>query len=345
MIQNTPAHKRFIDLYLNWKLVQDRLSRYKHIRDAYPLDFLQSCSKSSPYYCHYLAWRLGTWLDDEFFLYFNDLLEFGASLENWKNNKSLLSSCIFDDFWGLLWQLQVAKFFSERNNSDTIWMKSGPDLRIGNGGNIFYVECYTYRKSFGINEFISELFHNIHPQIRVYHSSCIKFSLPRKGVSEIDYFLDQLFKPYLIPEFLATKLLEAQIEYPVLLPIPEGIENFKVYLEGDDGSKYVPDKNAAGSPELYLEHVIAEALNNKRNSNQLQTHRPNLLVVNYLLDTDFQMALNRQLFLSEDMPIPDISNVFDGVLIAACGINEGLSKSGFQVTARQNHPVSDLLRS
>ena len=342
MTKKTPAHKTLIDQFLNWELVQERLSRYEHIGIAYPFEFLQSCSNTSPYYCHYLAWRLGTWNSDEFFRYFNDLLDYGSSLQNWANNKNLIRSCNYDDFWGLLWQLQVAKFFSEQEISDITWMKAGPDLKIHIGKQYFFAECYTYRKSFALSEFIEELFFHVHPHVRVSHTSCLKFSLPRKGASDIEYFLDELFNPYLYSDFLESKLQEARVEYPVPLPIPKGAVNFSIYLEGPEHSKYIPSTNAAGPPELYLEHVITEAINNKRKENQLHAHHPNLLVVNCSLDTDFQIALNRQLELGIDMPVVDLGNEFDGVLITACGIDENLSKSGFIMTTRQDHPVRNF---
>jgi hypothetical protein len=343
-INQIPAHKIFINRYLDWELVQVRLLRYEHIRTAYPLDFLLTCSDSSPYYCHYIAWRLGTWKSENFFEYFNELLGFGASICNWAEKKSLLNSCSFDDFWGLIWELQVAKFFSNRGATSVSWMTSGPDLKIVDNDKSFYVECYTYRKSFAVEEFISELFLHIHPQIRVEHVSCLKFSLPRKGASEIECFLNELFKPYLIPGFLEGKLKESHVKYPVIMPKPEGTLNFCVYIEGEDVENYNPGiiVNATGPPELYLEHSITEALNNKRESNGLHKHHPNLLAINFLLGTDFQMAFNRQVYLKQEIPIPELGNEIDSVLLAVCGIDAPLSMHNVHLAIGQNHAISGL---
>ena len=69
--------------YLNWDKVSDRLSRYEYIGKHYNLRDLQNGSGKSPYYCHYLAWRLGTWEDEKSFTFFNELLKHGSLLPNW----------------------------------------------------------------------------------------------------------------------------------------------------------------------------------------------------------------------------------------------------------------------
>src|SRR5574337_25180 len=108
MIIQEPAHKIFIHKFLDWNKVQERLRRYKNIANHYDIKYLKECSDKPPYYCHYLAWRLGTWETEPLFQFLDDLLALGSSLANWESNKNLLKSCNFDDFWGLVWQLQMA---------------------------------------------------------------------------------------------------------------------------------------------------------------------------------------------------------------------------------------------
>lgn len=337
----SPAHKTFIDRYINWKLVEERLSRYKHTEAAYPLKHLQDCSNKPPYYAHYFAWRLGTWKDESFFKFFDNLLAVGASMDNWGSNKNLLRSHKFDDFWGLIWQLQVAKFFVEKEDTCVAWMKSGPDLKVTIKDKEFYVECYTYRKSFGLEEFVEELLQYIHPSIRVGHIPCSKFSLPKDNA--IERFLDELFELYLNPAFLPTKLAEAEIEHPVKLASPKEIENFEVYLEGNNDSKYVAGENAIGHTEIYLNHAIQEALRNKELSNKLESHRPNLLAINYLLDQGFQIAYHRQIDLGKEVQVPNLGTIIDGVLLAACGIGKDLSMGdGVFLDTKKNHPIIDI---
>jgi len=288
---------------------------------------------------------MGTWGTESLFEFFDALLAHGASLRNWGSNRNLLRSCSFDDFWGLIWQLQVAQLLSH-NGIEAEWMKSGPDLKALSRSGIFYIECYTYRKSFAIKEFIEEVFRHIHPQIRVRHVPCVHFSLPKDSAG-METCLDELFRPYLNPGFVESKAREAEVEYPILLQMPQSINNLYVYMEGSDPTNYIPGKlpMGTGDPERYLRHAIEEALNNKRGSNQLQNHHPNLLAVNYLLDTDFQMSLNRQRDLRKPIPLSDLGPAFDSVLLAACGIDEHLSvgRVYLKVQPGQAHPIPSVL--
>jgi hypothetical protein len=285
-------------------------------------------------------------MSEELFKFLDDLFATGASLKNWDSNKNLLRSCSFDDFWGLIWQLQIAKLFCDKQAVQVEWMKSGPDLKVKIDDKAFFVECYTYRKCFGIEAFIEELCNHINQKIRVKHALCIQFGLPNDAAS-LEIFLNELFTPYLDSAFLQSKLNEAQFEYPILLPIPNGADNFYVYVEGSDANKYVPGRipSATGDPEVYLEHVMEEALNNKRNSNRIADHRPNLLGINYLLDQGFQMALNRQRDLGLTMPTPEFGTTFDMVLFVACGIDEIPLVHNYLLATRpgQEHPALGLL--
>ncbi|MEW5948458.1 MAG: hypothetical protein AB1711_03495 [Thermodesulfobacteriota bacterium] len=340
------AQEILIKRYLDWGKVKERLLRYKYIGSQYKINWLQHCSKKGPYFCHYLAWRLGTWEDESWFEFFDGLLANGVSISNWNSNKNLLKSCNFDEFWGLVWQLQVAKFFSDEEGLNIKWMRSGPDLEVVTEKGPFYVECYTYRKSFGIEEFIKELLGHIDPRIRVGHTSCIKFSLPKN--SDTEGFLDDVFRPYLDTEFLQREIRQAQLEYPVLLPRPNGAENLLIYIEGDNPNNYVPGRlgSGMGDPEKYLKHAIKEALGNKRYSNRLQNHHPNLLAVNFLLGEDLQSALHRQIRLNREVPVPDLDSTFDGVFLTACGIDEALSIDKMHLKIKQkdhqDHPIFDI---
>ena len=336
-----PAHKIFIHNFLDWNKVQDRLSRYD-------IKYLKECSDKPPYYCHYLAWRLGTWETESLFQFLDDLLALGSSLTNWKSNKNLLQSCNFDDFWGLVWQLQMAKYFSIKKNINIEWMSSGPDLKITTGKEDIFIECYTQRKSFGLEAFIQEIFEHIHPSIKVEHTPYIIFSLPKD--SEIEKFLNTIFTPYIDSAFLKTKLKEVEKEYPVRLPVPEGAKNFNISLEGDDPDKYVSGNNACGDPENCLETFIREALGNKKSSNNLKIFHPNILAVNFLLGEDFQTAFSRQNYANNPVPLPFPNNhPYDGVLLSICGINEiptferRSEKSFLWIKQDLKHPIEAIL--
>ena len=107
-----PAQKRFVDSLISWDLVRRRLDRYPAIRSAFPLDLLAQRRESEPYFCHYMAWRLGTWTNESVMSRLDDLLEAASRLPNWSSERGLLESAEFGDFWSLLWQLQVAEYLA-----------------------------------------------------------------------------------------------------------------------------------------------------------------------------------------------------------------------------------------
>lgn len=290
-----PAQKILVRKYLDWNKVSDRLSLYKYIGQHYSLTAIQDCSGKSPYYCHYLSWRLGTWLNEDVFIFLNELLKNGSELPNWNKkigNEPPNRRYEYKNFFHFLWELQVAKFFSEIKGVSVEWMTSGPDIKISSKGETFYIDCYTFTKSFAIELFIEELLLQIHHSIRVLHTSCIKFSLPKDN--EVRNFLDEIFRPYIDSHFIESKVKEAEKGYPVMLPTPRGIDNFYIYMEGNNPNKYIPGRlpNASGRPEDYLLICFKEAILAKQK--QLNNYHPNILAVNYLLSRDFQMAANRQ---------------------------------------------------
>jgi hypothetical protein len=61
-----PAHLTIIKKNLDWDIVQERIQRFKHIAEIFPLVELQKCSGKAPYFCHYMGWRLGTWQNKSF---------------------------------------------------------------------------------------------------------------------------------------------------------------------------------------------------------------------------------------------------------------------------------------
>lgn len=107
-------------------------------------------------------------------------------------------------------------------------------------------------------------------------------------------------------------------------------------MVGSNAGKYVPGivPSATGDPEIYLRHAMEEALNNKRNSNRIAEHRPNLLAINYLLDQGFQMAFNRLRDLGLTVPTLEFGNTFDMALFIACGIDQNPSAYNYHVQTR-----------
>jgi hypothetical protein len=341
------AQEFFVQKFLNWEKVRERLDKYPNIRSQFPEKTINSCSHNSPYYCHYMAWRLGVWEGEDFFVYFDQLLENGISIKNWSSKKSQLHNCDFDDFWGLIWELQVADLFQKTWGTGMEWTTSGPDLKIFTEHGPFYVECYTYRKSFTLLEFIEELFTQIDYHLRVRHNLFLPVDLP-KDTEEINSFLNSLFQMFLNPDFLAAKLVEAAREYPIPIKVDgySGLRNVLLCVEGDNPKAYSPMKDpfiGTGDPEQYLCIALKEALNNKRKSNQIEKNRPNLLAVNYLLSPDYQTALGLRK-INQHM-LPDLGEEYDAVLFAAMGIDGRITANSSFVEMKENlsQSIKDLI--
>jgi len=331
-----PAHKTLIDRYLSWDLVKERLGRYKNISAFFKLADLQDCANRAPFYCHYLAWRLGTWEDEEWFEFFDTLLGNAAKLPGW-NRTRIPQGCEFENFWSFLWELQVAQMFSNHQAS-VEWTHSGPDLKVNSTSGQFFVECTIYRKSFGLEDFIGELLAHIHFQIHVRHIPFTIFSLPKN--KNLEPFLDELCRPFLDDSFLEKKLKEVEEISPVRLPTPHETENLYIFIENHNAKNFNPDQPwaATGSPENFLDVNVKEVLDNKRSSNELKLHRPNLLAVNLLLGVDFQLANA----VRGTIPTPNLGTEFDGVFFTACGIDNIPLLNAF-IHFYDNHPIKELL--
>jgi len=67
--------KYFVHKFINWEKVEERLSKYKYIDKYFPISTLKSekFTEKPPFYCHYLAWRLGVWHNEDSFENFNYL--------------------------------------------------------------------------------------------------------------------------------------------------------------------------------------------------------------------------------------------------------------------------------
>ena len=181
--EHPPAQRQFVHQYINWFRVAARLKRYPAIERNFPLAVLKGGCENPPYYCHYMAWRLGVWWNESNFERLEELLCCAEKLPCWRDEKSLLYSPEFGDFWSLIWQLQIAEHLC-KVGTDVRWAKSGPDLSVRIDGKRWHVECYVLRKSFGLIEFLEELLQQIDPKIRVQYDPCLPFRLPQNGEGE-----------------------------------------------------------------------------------------------------------------------------------------------------------------
>jgi hypothetical protein len=206
----------------------------------------------------------------------------------------------------------------------------------------FFVECTTYHKSFGLEEFVNELFRCIDTEIGVVHPPFLQFSLPKNN--EIEAFLDELFEPYLDPSFLPGKIEEVQLQSPLLLPTPPTAKNLYAYLENYKAPKQDFELKqrlwATGDPESFLQKAVSEVIHNKASANELARNRPNLLMVNFLLGTDWQLA--RAL---RPLQKPELGETLDGILLAACGIDDTPAfKNSFIYLRDNSHPIEHFVK-
>lgn len=332
-----PSQKVLIHRILDWHLLERRLRRYASIQRAFTIDDLEACKEKPPYFCHYLAWRLGTWTDESWFEFFDTLLARAMRMPAWTKRR-VPKGCDFGNFWAFVWELEVAAFFAELTSpSDIEWQTSGPDLKVGVDGACFFVECTTYHKSFGLEQFINSLLGHVDPNLRAVHTPCLKFSLPNIDIAG---FLDQLLQPLLDPDFLRLKSTEAKLQSPVLLPVPTEAQNLYLYMEDVAAKSLSPHQPwaTAGDPEAFLQVALREVIEGKAAQNNLANSRPNLLAVSYLLSRDFQLATALR-----PLPAVHIGPALDGVLITACGIDQlpSIDSSFIHLTA--DHPAVPLL--
>jgi hypothetical protein len=336
-----PSQRILVHRYLDWKLVEKRLQNYPHINSIFPIDGLKKCSEKPPYFCHYLAWRLGTWNDEDWFAYFDDLLSQGMKLGGWSYQR-VPQGCEFDNFWSFIWELEVAVYFINMKKAPSvIWLPSGPDMKVELEGNLFYVECTTYHKSFGIEIFIKSLLQMVDLRLSATHIPCIKFSLQKINLNT---FLDELFNPFIDPEFLSNINIKANQRSPIIIPTPNGVENLYIIFDEPNAKEMNMNQpwTGAGDPEQFINLALKEVLEYKASQNNLKSYHPNLLAINYLLGMDFQLALTlRSTSIREVSINPEI----DALFICACGIDELPSGKKLLTSIEPTHPAKALLTS
>ena len=298
------------------------------------MKMMEKRSEKPPYFCHYMSWRLGTWEDESQFQRLEEMLCRAESIPNWAHEKkSFVNSAEFADFWSLVWQLQVAEHLCHVG-TNVQWVKTGqknpgPDLSVDMEGSTWFVECYVFRKSFGLLKFLEELLRKIDADVEVDYDLCLKFSLPSD--SERYEFLDGILSPFLDPDYLPTKKKQAEKESPVIL-YENPHSSLVIYIEADDIDAHNPSimQKQTGEPKLYVDQVLKEVITAKKLSNDLEHHHPNILAVNFMLSTDFTLAESYQL------PPPTIPSLapIDVLAVFTTGIDEHLAKENVTAVYR-----------
>jgi len=333
-----PAQRVLVDRFISWDRIRERLARYEAIRRAFPVALLERHRASAPYYCHYMAWRLGVWHNESLFERLEELLRHAESLPNWAKERGILESAEYADFWALVWQLQVAEYLSSIG-SDVQWCGAGPDLSVRLQGATLFVECYSYRKSFGLRIFLQDVLAQVGDDIKLDHDWFMPFGLPSN--EKRTEFLHQTLTPFLDEPLLERLRVEAKKQYPVT--VIEPASSLVIYLDGPDVDAYDPSirQRNTSDPEKYIEVIFREAISAKAGSNQLGAHRPNLLAVSYLLSAEAQLAFD----LREKRGPVDLGDSIDALAVSAAGIDEKLSRDNILLVKERmpQNPVLSLI--
>lgn len=340
-----PAHFELVDRVFEqreaWARIEARLHRHLTIARHFPLAMLREHQGRGPYGVHYMAWRLGVWETEQRFEVLEELIDHAAALPGWAGEASLMTSAEFGQYWGLVWQLQVARFLSERC-SEVQWLGgNGPDLRATTGGREVHVECYSYQKRFGPVEFVRDVLSRVDPAIRVEHNLCV----PIAYAGTTSAFLDDFLRPFLDGSLLAQAKERAATRWPVDLPLPEGTSNLRVSVEGEDMGAFWPMSawGTSGPPERYLEVAMREVTAAKAGKNRLDESANNVVAIN-VLSTDFQSSLDRQIELGLTIPEPRLPSDIQMATVSTCGIDAPRATFRLGFTSRIDHPGLQLFQ-
>ncbi|MDE2927209.1 MAG: hypothetical protein OXT71_12490 [Acidobacteriota bacterium] len=313
--------KHFVHKLIDWDRVSQRLERYPAIRDAFSMEVLRAAEESSPYYCHYMAWRLGTWsVESEGCLAnLDNLLASAAELPNWEHEESVLKNGEYATYWSLLWQLQVAaKLRSVGRNVMWGGPAGGPDLSVEVDGKRWHVECHVPRKSYFLLQFLQECLSKIlGPSVQEDYPLFAPMPLP-----EPSRFLDDKLEPY-----CDTSRREAASAKCVTIVCEDqcSVEVVEEEWDTNESDDTVDERRRAlmrwGSPEQHVTAMLKGAVSSKGESNSLGDNHPNVLAVNLLLtnaeaaeyhDRDGNMIAGCA---------PDLPDALDVLAVANCGID------------------------
>ena len=316
--------RRFVHQLIDWERVNQRLMRYPAVRDAFSMDVLRAAEESPPYYCHYMAWRLGTWSaeSEKCLANLDNLLSSAAEIPNWENEESMLTNGDYATYWSLLWQLQVAaKLRTVGRNVTWGGPAGGPDLSVEVDGQRWYVECYVMRKSYFLLQFLQECLSKILGLI--VQDDYRLFS--RMSLPEATQFLDDQLEPYCD----ASRREEASAKCVTIVYRDqcsvEVVEEEWETNESDGVEGGRRSQGGWGSPERHVTTMLKEAVLNKQERNSLCDHHPNVLAVNLLLTNAEAAEFHDRHGDIIARCAPELPDAVDVLAVANCGIDARMS--------------------
>ena len=218
-----------------------------------------------------------------------------------------------------------------------------PDLSVKVGDARWFVECYTYQKSFGLVAFLRELLLKIdHPDcdVDISRSLCVPFTLP--SGKDRTQFLDEILSPFLDSSYLKNVKEEAKRKGPKVL-YEDPCSSLRVYVKGSSVDENFNDALGlsvldpeTGDPAAYLRVAIREAFCAKRYKNKLNECHPNLLAVNFLLSDDWHASGMLSLARLESVTLPEIEPNIDALAVSGFGIDKPLTSESLKVAIRSD---------
>jgi hypothetical protein len=293
-----------------------------------PHELTEISNHESPWYCHGLAFRMATYSDDVdyFFDRCETLLKLGQQANGWAGEYRRWSSSDnhwakkWDKFEQFIWLLQCYEYFSERGLKVSFPVsKGGPDLLIERHGIVaLYAECYFYSKWWIQEEYFEHLLGKIDENLWIKRTYNVKIEPSKNPFSSgvpFDTALSQLAE-VLTPVRLAELQTAALATYPQTVC---DIGDIRILLDGE--GDYQPSLNAHGDATDSLPVYVKEIINAKKNSNNLNGSRPNVIMTN-ALGMDFQSGFPKS---TDQVPaIPELPSSLDEVCIYICSFESKL---------------------
>ena len=322
---NESPTKHFVHKLIDWERVDERLGRYPAIREAFSMKVLRAAEESRPYYCHYMAWRLGTWSveSERCLANLDNLLASAAELPNWEHEDSVLKNGEYATYWSLLWQLQVAaKLRAVGRNVTWAGPDGGPDLSVDVDGERWHVECHVPRKSYFLLQFLQECLSKILDlSVQEVYPLFARMSLP-----EPSRFLDDKLEPYCDAsrrEAASAKCVIIVYEDQCSVEVAE--EEWDTNESGDTVDGRRRPLGPRGSPEQHVTAMLKGAVSSKGESNSLGDHHPNVLAVNLLLTNAEAAEFHDRHRDIIARCAPELPDAVDVLAVANCGIDARMS--------------------
>lgn len=334
-----PAQAQLVKLHLDWGRVKQRLELYPNIARYYDLGAMRKWEKKPPYYCHYLAWRMGTWPHEDPFCLLDSLIGECSQIAGWSGGR--LENGRFDNFWSHIWELQVGEAFARVVGKKNVqWLAEGPDLVVQAHNRKCFVECYVWRKGYAAAEYACDVLRRV-------------LSWPYFAVRDTTYppeipsdrecqLLHDLLLPFLSAQHVRRVADRMSSGYPLKLDFCGA----RIVMEDSNATAAAPDlDNAYPAFEDMAARSILEAVRAKTGSNCLAAHRPNALLVNRVIVREASEGEDHMRATGGDlMPFCCAANEIDAVVLYDCGVTNRLDLAQGRIWVA-DHPLTHWIGS